>query len=127
MSGESKGRASRLTNPHHDQEPRAEPPEIHKCTSGTLHEVIGICAASADEVWQRCDDVGCYYQEGQVVVPEGGGEDDEEEADGEDLGINVSFCSSIGNRVRSAHKGESDDGLEACCHDEAACADGYNA
>ena len=61
VSGESKERASRLTNPHHDQEPRAEPPEIHNCTAGTLHEVIGIRAASADEVWQRCDDVGCDY------------------------------------------------------------------
>ena len=31
------------------------------------------------------------------------------------------FCSSGGSETGSAHEGESDDGLEACCHDEAAC------
>lgn len=32
-------------------------------------------------------------------MPEGGGEDDEKEADGEDLGVRVSFCSNTGSDV----------------------------
>lgn len=126
-SAESIRRTSQLTNSHHDQETRAEPSEIHNRTTRTLHEVIGVCAASTDEVWQRCDNVGRYYEEGQIVMPEGGGEDDEEEADGEDLDNQVSFYSCTRNEVWSAHEGESDDSLEACCHNEAACAEGCNA
>ena len=55
-------------------------------------------------------------------MPQSGGEDDEKEADGEDLGVRFSFARCIWRGFRSAHEGESNDGLETCCHDEGAYA-----
>ena len=75
----------KLTNPHHNQKPRAKPPEIHHSAPTTLHEVIGVRTSAAYPVGERSEDVGGDNKEGKVVAPEGGGKDDEEEAYGEDL------------------------------------------
>lgn len=70
----------RQRNPHNDQKPRTEAAEIHHRAAGTFHEVVWVCAPAAYEVWEGGEHVGCYDEEGEVAVVEGGGEDDEEEA-----------------------------------------------
>ena len=100
-------RKGKHTNPHHNQKPRAEPPEINHRIPTALHEIIRVGTSPADPVGEGRDDVGCYDEEGEVVFPEGGGEDDEEEADGEDL-----VC---GERRVSWVSGESEDRREDRC------------
>lgn len=69
-----------LTNPHHYQKSRHEPPELDHAVGAAIHKVILVLGLAADPVRDGGDDVGGDDQEGEVVFEEGGGEDDEEEA-----------------------------------------------
>lgn len=80
-----KKRSKELTDPHHNQEPGAEPAEIQHGAPAALHEIIRVRTSAAYPVGEGGEDVGGDDEEGEVVAPEGGGEDDEQESDGEDL------------------------------------------
>lgn len=70
----------RQRNAHHHQETRDESSQFHDGVAGPgIHEVIVAVRFAADPVGQGREDVGCYYEEGEVVLEEGGGEDYEEE------------------------------------------------
>jgi len=76
-----------LTNTHNHQEPSQEPSQLHDTARAAVHEVIILLRLAAYPVGNRCEDVGCYDEQGEVGFEEGGAEDDEEEADGEDLRV----------------------------------------
>lgn len=69
------------TNPHNNQKSGTELPKIHYGVgSPAIAEIIGVGASSADPVGEGGEDVGCYDEEGEVLLEEGAGEDYEEEA-----------------------------------------------
>jgi hypothetical protein len=77
---------NRHTHSHNHKESSQEPSQFHNAAASRIHKVIVRLRFAAYPVGHRREDVGCYDQEGEEVVVEGGGEDDEDKADGEDLG-----------------------------------------
>jgi hypothetical protein len=75
----------RHTHPHNHKEPSQESSQFHNAAASRVHEIIVRLRFAAYPVGHGCEYVGCYDQEGEEVVVEGGGEDDEDKADGEDL------------------------------------------
>ena len=73
------------TNSHDDEESSHEPSQFDNTAATRVHEVIVRLGLAAYPVGHWREYVGCYDQESEEVVVEGGGEDDEDEADGEDL------------------------------------------
>jgi hypothetical protein len=73
------------THSHNHKEPSQEPSQFHNAAAPRIHEVIVRLRFAAYPVGHGCENVGCYDEEGEEVVVEGGGEDDEDKADSEDL------------------------------------------
>jgi hypothetical protein len=73
------------TNSHYDKESSHESPQFDNTAATRVHEVIVRLGFAAYPVGHWRKHVGCYDQEGEEVVVEGGGENDEDEANGEDL------------------------------------------
>ena len=76
---------SKRTNSHYDKEPSHESPQLDDTAASRIHKVIVRLGFAAYPVGHWREDVGCYDQESEEVVVEGGGEDDEDKADGKDL------------------------------------------
>ena len=88
------------TNPHDHQKPGQEPPQLHHTAGPALHEVILALSFATQPIRYGSDHVGRYDEKGEEVLEEGGAEDDEEEADGEDLRIDmVSVVPADGDRA----------------------------
>jgi hypothetical protein len=75
----------RPTHSHNHKEASQEPSQFHNAAASRVHEIIVRLRFAAYPVGHGRENVGCYDQEGEEVVVEGGGEDDEDKADGEDL------------------------------------------
>jgi hypothetical protein len=73
------------TDSHYNEESSHESPQFNNTAATRIHKVIVGLGFAAYPVGHWRKYVGCYDQESEEVVVEGGGEDDEDEADGEDL------------------------------------------
>ena len=60
-----------LTNPHHNQEPCHEPPQLdHAVPASGVHEIILVSCFAAEPVGNGSDAVGCNDEEGKIVLEE---------------------------------------------------------
>lgn len=80
-------RLNKLTNTHQHQEASQESPKISDCITRTVHEIIRICASSANPIRYRSDDICRNHNQRKEVVPKSGGEDDQKKANGKNLKI----------------------------------------
>lgn len=78
-------RIGKRTNTHNDHEPSDEPSKLNDAAAPTVHEIIWIRRSPTYPVRCRCEHVGRYDDQGEVVLVQCARENYKEEADCEDL------------------------------------------